>query len=71
MSLKLPSLSAIITALGGAAGIAGVLCTLVGVTPASSVGKVVEGAVSGVLVLISHWHATATVAAKARAKPAG
>ena len=68
MSFKLPSLSNIITALGGAAGIAGVICTLVGVTPSSTVGTAVEGAVSGLLVLIAHWHATSTVAKAAQAK---
>lgn len=68
MNLKLPNLSTILASLGGAAGITGVICTLIGTTPSGTIGTAVQGTVSGALVLISSWHAHAVVASAAKAK---
>lgn len=61
------SWSSLLSSLGGAAGVAGVICTLLGATPSSAVGKAVEGIVSGALVLIAHWHLSSTTASAAKA----
>jgi hypothetical protein len=68
MNFSLPPWSSILSTLGGAAGITGVICTIVGATPGSTVGKAVEGIVSGVLVIVAHWHASSVVATKAKVK---
>ena len=67
MNISLPSWSTLLASLGGAAGIAGVFCTFLGATPTSTVGKAVEGVVSGALVLIAHWHLASTSASAAKA----
>jgi hypothetical protein len=66
VTINQPNLSNFFTALGGAAGITGAICTLIGTTPASPVGKIAEAAVSGLLLLISSWHAHSVVATRAK-----
>jgi hypothetical protein len=66
VSFKLPNLSTLIASFGGAAGIAGAICTLLGVTPASPVGKIAQAVVSGGLLLIAHWHGSSVVAEKVK-----
>jgi flavin-binding protein dodecin len=66
MKLTLPNLSAFLASLGGAAGITGIICLLVGTTPSSTIGQAVQGAVSGLLVLIASHHATSVVATRAK-----
>jgi hypothetical protein len=66
MKLTLPNLSTLLAALGGTAGITGVICLFIGTTPSSTIGTAVQGALSGLLVLVSSWHAHSVVATKAK-----
>jgi hypothetical protein len=70
MRIKVPNLSQIVSALGGVAGITGVICVLIGVAPSSTVGQAVQGALSALLVLVTHWHASSVVSSVAKSKAA-
>jgi hypothetical protein len=65
MTFKIPSLSAVVAALGGASGIAAVVCLFLGTTPSSTIGQAVQGAVGSGLIWITSHHAHKIVVARA------
>lgn len=70
VTLRIPSLASIAAVLATLAGMSGVVLTAAGVgNLAPSVNEILLG-LSGLLVLVSHWHVAKIVAAR-KAPPVG
>lgn len=61
MTVKIPPIATLISALGGLGGVAGTIIGLIGPGGLPTSLRITLVAVAGLLVNVSHWHATARV----------